>query len=269
MPLRPGDEMLRHRSSFNPQLVLRRDDFVVRDPTPWTPAVHALLKHLEAAGIEAPRVAGNGYDEDGMETLTYVEGEIDPTAMFTLEGSYKLGALLRKVHTALASFSPTANAVWFPWCGRSLGRPSIIGHCDLRPWNIVRRGGPPVALIDWTRAGPVDPIVELAHACWLNAHLLDDAVAKAEGLPSLEERARHLRAIVDGYGLERSARESFVALMIDVVVLSAADDVNQSAIGKGTVSAGAPPELVWALSWQIRGAAWQIQNRERLTAALL
>jgi len=39
---------------------------------PWTPAVHALLRHLERVGFEAPRVIG--IDEEGREVLTYVAG---------------------------------------------------------------------------------------------------------------------------------------------------------------------------------------------------
>jgi thiamine kinase-like enzyme len=58
-----------------------------------------------------------------------------------------------------------------------------MGHCDVAPWNIVARAGMPVALIDWEFAGPVDPLVELAQACWLNAKLHDDIVAEREGLP--------------------------------------------------------------------------------------
>mgnify|MGYP000462372643 CR=1 FL=1 len=59
----------------------------------------------------------------------------------------------------------------------------------------------PYALIDWEYAGPVDPLVELAQACWLNAKLHDDVVAEIEGLPSLAEHAQQLRAILDGYEL--------------------------------------------------------------------
>jgi aminoglycoside phosphotransferase (APT) family kinase protein len=50
------------------------------------------------------------------------------------------------------------------------------------PWNIVARDGMPVALIDWEFAGPVDPLVELAQAAWLNAKLHDDLVAQIAGI---------------------------------------------------------------------------------------
>jgi hypothetical protein len=45
---------------------------VHRETGPWTPAVHALLRHLEAAGLEAPGVLG--IDDEGREVLTFVEG---------------------------------------------------------------------------------------------------------------------------------------------------------------------------------------------------
>ena len=52
----------------------------VRRPAgPWTPAVHALLRHLEARGFAgAPRVLG--LDEQGREILTYLPGETVGTA---------------------------------------------------------------------------------------------------------------------------------------------------------------------------------------------
>ena len=45
-----------------------------------------------------------------------------------------------------------------------------------------------MALIDWETAGPADPMIELAQACWLNAKLFSDDVAEREGLPSLLTR---------------------------------------------------------------------------------
>ena len=57
-------------------------DTVRRATGPWTPAVHALLRHLETAGFEAaPCVLG--VDDDGREVLSFIEGEAvgddDPT----------------------------------------------------------------------------------------------------------------------------------------------------------------------------------------------
>lgn len=47
----------------------------VRRPTgPWTPAVHALLRHLDGRIEGVPRVLG--YDEHGREALSYLPGEV-------------------------------------------------------------------------------------------------------------------------------------------------------------------------------------------------
>jgi Ser/Thr protein kinase RdoA (MazF antagonist) len=151
--------------------VRRRGDVVVRDTGPWTPAVHALLRHLDAVGFTAaPRLVGTGIDENGRETLTFLEGEFTQPGPWSLEGAAALGRLLRDLHAATATFRPDPGAVWFPWHGRHLGGPArVIGHCGVAPWNIVARDGLPVGLIDWETAGPVDPLVELAQLCWLSA----------------------------------------------------------------------------------------------------
>jgi hypothetical protein len=53
---------------------------VIRDAGPWTPAVHALLRHLEDVGFAAaPRLAGSGLDTDGRE-VKIIEFAICDTA---------------------------------------------------------------------------------------------------------------------------------------------------------------------------------------------
>jgi len=57
-------------------VVRRRGNVVIRDAGPWTPAVHALLRHLEDVGFAAaPRLVGSGLDSDGREVLTFIDGE--------------------------------------------------------------------------------------------------------------------------------------------------------------------------------------------------
>lgn len=243
---------------------------VLRDSAPWSGSVHALLRHLESVGFDgAPRVVGTGFDARGREVLTYIPGKFVDPGPWTLDGVAAVGKLLRDLHRASASFEPPSFAAWQPSYRRELGRaPRIIGHGDLGPWNIVARKGLPVAFIDWDFAGPVDPLVELALAAWLNARLHDDIVAEAEGLPPLDERAKHLRALLDGYELLPAARLGFVGLMIEVAINDAADEANRANITKATRSADTAPELVWALAWRSRGAAWMLRHRRILETAL-
>jgi hypothetical protein len=54
--------------------VVRVGDTVRRPLHPWTPAVHALLRHLEALEFPySPRVLG--IDGEGGEILTFLDGE--------------------------------------------------------------------------------------------------------------------------------------------------------------------------------------------------
>jgi hypothetical protein len=247
--------------------VHRRGDVVIRDAGPWTPAVHALLRHLEAAGFTAaPRLVGSGLDAGGRETLTYIEGEFTQPGPWSLDGAAAVGALLRDLHEATRSFRPPPGAAWFPWHGRDLGGPDrVIGHCDAAPWNIVARGGLPVALIDWETAGPVDPLTELAQVCWLNAKLHDDVVAEREGLSPLADRARQLAAMVDAYGLSARQRRGFVDRMVEFAVGDTAAEADSAAV---TPELTAHPDALWAMAWRARSAAWLLRHRGALEAAV-
>src|SRR5947207_5806371 len=58
----------------NTSTVVRVGDTVRRNAGPWTPAVHALLRHLEYIGFTgAPHALG--IDERGREVLSYLDGE--------------------------------------------------------------------------------------------------------------------------------------------------------------------------------------------------
>src|SRR2546423_2162837 len=65
----------------NTSTVVKVGDTVRRNVGPWTPAVHALLRHLQYVGFTgAPRALG--IDERNREVLSYLAGEC---------GSYPLG----------------------------------------------------------------------------------------------------------------------------------------------------------------------------------
>ena len=153
--------------------------------------------------------------------------------------------------------------MWRQWHGRSLGHPGrAIGHCDTGPWNILATEGIPTALIDWEVAGPVDPVYELAQACWLNAQLHDDDVAEQQGLPPLRDRARHVRLILDGYELPRAQRVDFVEKMIEFAVHDAAAEA-------ATVSPSTEEATpLWGITWRVRSAAWMMQHRSVLQAGV-
>ena len=145
----------------------------VRRPTgPWTPSIHALLRHLEQRGFTgAPRVLG--IDDKGREVLEYIPGEVPwPAAHRRLLGSVervaRMGRLLRDFHDAVADFDPGDGAIWqFPEMAADAmdfadERGLIICHNDPTAWNLVIGDGR-WAFIDWDAAGPRPAIWDVAY----------------------------------------------------------------------------------------------------------
>jgi len=246
--------------------VTRNGNTVLRETGPWASTVHALLKHLEKVGYGgAPRVVGSGFDAQGRETLSYLEGKFVHPGPWTEDAMPILGRLLRELHNATNSFAVPENAVWRTWHGRTLGGPDhVLGHCDAGPWNIVAKNGLPFALIDWEVAGPVDPLIELAQACWLNAQLHDDDVAERQGLPGAKTRARQVRGILDGYELPRAQRVGFVDKIIEFAVHDAAEQAIEAKVTPETKN----PASFWGITWRIRSAAWMLRHRTMLQQAI-
>lgn len=246
--------------------VFRVGDVTLRPAAPWTPAVHALLRHLESVGFAgAPKVVGAGFDADGRETVEFVAGDVLPRRVWGDDGIHELGKLLRALHQATASFQPPPDAVWQESVLRSTGPKRIVSHGDAAPWNIVARHGRPVALIDWELAGPVDRLSEVAHTVWLNAQLHDEEIAARQGLPSAAERARQLRLFADGYQLAATDRAELVTRIIEIAILSCADDALETEI---TPESTGRLGLAWGVAWKARSAAWLVRNRALLERAL-
>lgn len=241
--------------------VTMRDGVVYREAAPWSKATMALLRHLEAEGFEhAPRVVGEGFDARGRETLTFVEGESPHPYPWTGDALPTVGNILKKLHKTSASFVAPTDKVWRPWFGRNMGMPSVIGHCDTGAWNIIAREGSPVALIDWEEAGPVDPLVELAQACWLNALLFDDDLAEKLGLGSAEARGRQVALLLDGYELPVSRRVGFMSLVRDFAVLNASNEISSNL----ALQSSDPANLLEAVIWRARSAGWLVRHHDTL-----
>ena len=253
-----------------PAKARRRGDVVLRESGPWTPSVHALLRHFETVGFTgAPRALGIA--DDGRELLSYLPGESPAPQAWRDEACGPLGRLIRESHDAAASFGLPDDVVWQPPGSLDFPGPDlVIAHGDLGPWNIVAVDGIPTGLIDWEFAGPMDATWSLAEAVWLNAHLHDDDVAERVGLPGAAQRAGQARLILDGYGLPHERRVGFVEKMVDWAVLSARDEAIRAGVTPETSTAvddrGYP--FLWGITWRVRSAAWMLANRSLLERAI-
>jgi hypothetical protein len=182
---------------------VRVGDTVRRAAGPWTPAVHALLRHLEAAGFDrAPRALG--FDERGREVLSYLPGDVVGTArpwpawVYSQDALREVGGWLREFHQAVAGFVPPPDAVW-----REGGtwRPGlIVGHNDAAPYNAAWVDGRLAGFFDWDFAAPVTREYDLAFTAFSWVPLHARRVVAAEGFTAFEERPARLRLMLDAYG---------------------------------------------------------------------
>lgn len=183
--------------------VIRVGSTVRRSSGPWTPAVHALLRHLEAVGFaESPRVLG--MDEQNREVLTFIEGTASlrwsgcPDFMLEGDGIDQLGDLLRRYHQAARGFQPPDGAHW-----RIQVAPheaELVRHGDFSPANTIWRDNKLVGLIDWDFAQPGKAISDLAYLAWYAVPLVDDDRARGCGFTDGVDRAGRLRALCSTYG---------------------------------------------------------------------
>jgi hypothetical protein len=181
--------------------VVRVGDTVRRPLTPASPAVHALLRHLEARGFRGcPRLLG--VDGRGREVLTFLPGEVG-FMPFLWEGDDALVAaarLLRAYHEAAADFVPPPDAAW-GFVHPDPARREIICHNDFAPYNLVCADGRPYALIDFDMAGPGPRLRDLAYAAYWMVPLWMGGDLSGAARRDREAGGRRLRLFCDTYGI--------------------------------------------------------------------
>lgn len=145
--------------------VFLKGNVIRRKLTAVSPAIHQLLRHLEAKNLPSvPRLI----DRDrNYEYLSYFPGESITRpwceSFKTKRFMIQLGVWLRDYHMAIADFRLKGNAK-FNW-GISQPQPdTIVCHGDLGPWNCIQHSGNFQGIIDWDLAKygyAVDNIAEL------------------------------------------------------------------------------------------------------------
>jgi hypothetical protein len=216
----------------NENVVVQVGDTVRRPVHSWTPAVHALLRHLESVGFaESPRV--RGVDEQGREILTMIPGEVGnhPVApeMTTDASLVACARLLRRYHEA-ATIQPGWQDL--PWRYRDPDptRWEVICHSDFASYNIVYRHGMPVGLIDFDVAGPGPKLWDIAYAAFRLVPLSSNANCRGFGFAEPPDRIKRLVLFLDAYGLAdrtgvlEMATTRIEGLRDDILVRAASGD---------------------------------------------
>lgn len=208
------DEAPLSGGTINP--VYRVGDTVRRPAGPWTPAVHALLRHLETFGFDAaPRVLG--MDSDGREVLAYIEGvagfvdgkTVRPPDLWSDQVLVEAAGWLRRFHDATAGFIPDPDAEWqvsFP----DAACHEVICHNDVGPYNCIFADGRLKAVIDFDLAGPGPRAWDVAYGAYRFVPVVAPDSLAQFGLES-GDTGRRLRLFCDAYRLQQ--REGFVEVL--------------------------------------------------------
>ncbi len=193
--------------------VVRVGDTVRRPASHYSPAIAALLGHLESVGFPGvPRFLG--FDESGREVLSWITGAVPlppfPPWAMTDRALVSLAHLLRAYHDSVASFSPDVSLRW----SSELADPDggdLVCHGDVCPENVVFQGEEAVALLDfdfaapgrrlWDVVGSLSMWAPLTAAEWRGAHPVSSHPIDRAGL------------FVDEYGLADAERRSFVVTL--------------------------------------------------------
>ncbi len=204
--------------------VVRIGNTVHRSTGPWTPAVHALLGHLERVGFRAaPRVLC--FDEEAREVLSYIPGKTVgtmpwPKWVYSDEVLGAVGRWLRHYHEAVRDFREPRGAQWrMHWSPQA--DDEVICHFDVAPYNLVLRDDGEVSLIDWDVAAPGTCRLELAKVANSFATLHEDDVFSSGDsgtgqslTPEIQARFVHrVKVLLDAYGLDD--KEGFIDNMLD------------------------------------------------------
>lgn len=178
---------------------VRIGDVVHKPASPWTPTVHALLRHLEAEGFEgAPRALG--FDGQGREMLTYVPGETigdrDPWPDWARADTtlVQVGRWLRRLHDLTGDFAAPEGAQWFT--GATMQPGFVVGHQDAAPYNAVMDGDRLVGFVDWDIASPAPREVDLAFSAMVWIPLTENG----------GQTRRRFHRLLDAYGYDGDRR---------------------------------------------------------------
>lgn len=191
-------------SGGNMDPVLRVGNTVRRTTGPWTPAVHRLLRRLEAAGFsEAPRPLG--VDEEHREILTFIPGQVmtglHPAELWSPGLLKDAAAMLRRLHEATVPLDSDKG----PWRSAAHQPVEVICHNDFAPYNLILRDGQVSGIIDFDMASPGPRLWDLAYLAYRLAPFAEDAAGlepNRDGDPETR-----LKLLIEAYGVNYSPSE--------------------------------------------------------------
>jgi aminoglycoside phosphotransferase (APT) family kinase protein len=235
--------------------------------------VRLVLEHLESVGFAgSPRWLGT--DERGRDVLTFVEGEVAgrpwPEWVAADERIAGVARLVRAYDDAVAPLGvpdlarrPPTPALPAQAPPPIAGPPTLVGHQDVTPENVVFRDGRAVALIDFDLVRPATPVEEVANVLLWWAPLMPPA--DREPVLADVDAVRRAALLVEAYGLAPADRER----VVEVASNGAARSWFSMRARAETLGGG------WARMWRegvgdriLRRQEWLAEQADALHAAV-
>jgi catechol 2,3-dioxygenase-like lactoylglutathione lyase family enzyme len=219
-------------SGGNMTAVVRVGNTVRRAAGPWTPTIHAFLRHLRANGFDlVPEPLG--LDEGGREILSLLPGAPAtyplPEFAWTDATLDAVARTLRAYHDASTGFTGER------WQWPAHEPREVICHNDFAPYNLMFEDGRLTGVIDLDLASPGPRVLDLAYTAYRFVPLTDPANPDAPFRGAAEQR-RRLSRLCAAYGDQepQAVVDAAAAKLREMVAfierLAAAGDAAQKAV---------------------------------------
>jgi hypothetical protein len=221
----------------NMTAVVRVGDTVRRAAGPWTPTIHAFMRHLRSSGF-AMVPEPLGIDERGREIISFLPGAPAtyplPSFAWSDETLRAVAGALRAFHDASLGFVPPADGCW-QWPAHEPAE--VVCHNDFAPYNLMFEDGRLTGVIDLDLASPGPRAWDMAYTAYRFVPLTDPANPDAP-FPGAEAQIRRLAAFCAAYGdfggepsdVLRSAAAKLRELVAFIEREAAAGDAAQQAV---------------------------------------
>lgn len=209
-------------------MVVRVGDTVRRNTGPWTPAVHALLDALRAAGISGVPVPA-GLDAQGREVLSFLPGDAVryplPAWVWHRSILRDAASMLRQIHDASVDL---AHAT-LTWQLPTHEPVEVVCHNDFAPYNMVFQGKRFAGVFDFDAASPGPRIWDFAYLAYQLVPLIEGT---GPGEPEAPEKRSRLNDLIAAYGYPFAHRDVFQVLAGRLRELAAYSDNRAAASGR-------------------------------------
>lgn len=184
------------------QGIVKIGDCVHRPRNNWSPAIEALLLHLEDIGFEySPQFLG--VDSEGRQVLSYIEGEVGHypahSYVWTDESLCKIAKILRSFHDATESFKWNEYDCWQFTCP-SDQKSEVLCHNDFSTYNCVFQNQSPVGMIDFDTCGPGSRVWDIAYTAFRCIPIASIEQQRAWGCTNTISITEKLDILLQGYG---------------------------------------------------------------------